>query len=204
MLKRISIKSPASMNRVLGGLAALLLAASCVSAESGADSPEALLAAAQKAAADRDGAALVRLVAPSQLLSLAAETDMAADFIGAFSEDDEAAALTAALVKLRDEYGVNEDVDLPPLEVDPDTTPEEVEARMAARAKMTYADVDLVGYVGELTALLMSMPAMEGQSPIPAGDIGDVRVDGDRVSALVGAQEIELLREDGRWYLAGF
>lgn len=203
MLNHISIQSSARINRVLGGLAALLLAASCMSAEPGADSPEAVLAAAQKAAADRDGAALIRLVAPSQHVLLAAETDMAAEYIGAPSEGDEAAKLTAALAKLRDQYGVKGEDDLPPLEIDSDITQEELDALMEARAEMTYENVDVAGYAGELMSLVMSMPAMDGRTPVPAGEIEDVRVDGDRASARIEGREIALLREGGRWYLAG-
>jgi hypothetical protein len=185
----------------------LLLGSGCAlaePAEPGADSPQALLAAARQAGADRDAAAMVRLVAPSQLPLLALDTDLAAEMMSELAEEDDAASLATELARLRDEYGVrpSADGDAPELQVDSDTAQEQIDAHLASRAAALYEDVDLVGYVGAVSALLVSTPSMAGQPLFPPGEIGDVQVDGDRATVRVGEQEIDLVREEGRWYLA--
>lgn len=180
------------------------LAAGVTLAQGGAESPEALLTAAQEAAAHSDGTALTRLIAPSQLHLLALETDMAADMMSELSEDEETRTILGGLAKLRSDYGVRPDADgdQPPLEIGPDTPQEEIDAHVDARARRRYENVDLVGYVSEVTALLLSTPKLAGQPLFPPGEITDIQKDGDGATARVGEQEIELMREEGRWYLA--
>lgn len=185
-------------------LASLAAGAALAQGQGGADSPQALLTAAQQAGAERDGTALVRLVAPSQLHLLAFETDMAADVMSELSEDEETRTILGGLAKLRSDYDVRPDADddQPPLEVGPDTPQEEIDAHVDARARRRYENVDLVGYVSEVTALLLSTPKLAGQPLFPPGEITDIQEDGDGATARVGEQKIELMREEGRWYLA--
>lgn len=193
--------------RLRGATLAVLasLAAGAALAQGGAESPEALLTAAQEAAADSDGTALTRLIAPSQLHLLAFQTDMAVDTMSELAEDEETRkTLAEGLAKLRREYGVRFDAveDQPALEVGSDTPQEEIDAHVDTRARKIFEDVDLVGYVTEVSALLMSTPQMAGQPLFPPGEVAGIQVEDDHATARVGEQEIEMVREAGRWYIA--
>lgn len=182
-------------------LLALLLPGGLL-AQGGAETPEALLAAAQEAAAARDVAALVVLTAPSQLHMLAFGTDMAADMMGEMGEDEASQALGPQVAAVRERYGVDVDADEgSTLEVGPDTKQEEIDAHMDKRARKRYEGVDLPGYVGEVTALLLALPQMADKPLFPPGEVGEAQVDGDSATVRVGEQDIQLVREDGRWYL---
>lgn len=191
--------------RCRGALAAALLALlvpGSLLAQGGAETPEALLAAAQEAAAARDTAALVALTAPSQLHMLAFGTDMAADMMSEMGEDEASQALGPQVAAVRERYGVDVEADAGPgLEIGPETTQEEIDAHMDQRARRRYEGIDLQGYVGEVTALLLALPQMADKPLFPPGEVGEPQIDGDAATVHVGEQDIQLVREDGRWYL---
>ncbi len=180
---------------------ALLVAATAL-AQHGADSPEAVVAAMKKAAGANDVPALIHLIAPSQLNVLALQTDMAADMLAATTEGEAGKDLTGKLEALRKKYGVVMKEAETPLHVDENTTEEEMDAHIEKRARELYGTVDVAGYTAELTALLLTTPQMAGQSLMPPGEVGKITTNGDHASARIGDQDIGLVRENGRWYLA--
>jgi hypothetical protein len=170
----------------------------------GAESPEALVAAIQKASAAHDVPAFVQLVAPSQLPMLAFQTDMAADMIADSSQDPSKKGLEEGVAKLRKKYDVSLEkaASQPKLEVDSDTPQEAIDQHLRERIHLIYDGVDVAGYTGELTALLLTAPEMAGRSIVPDGTPGKIEVDGDEAKVQIGDTEVQLVQEDGRWYVA--
>jgi nucleotide-binding universal stress UspA family protein len=170
----------------------------------GAESPEALVAAIQKAAADQDIPAFIQLVAPSQLQKLAFQTDFGADMIADSSEDASKKPLEEKIAKLREKYGVSLDkaAGQPKLQVDSNTPQEAIDQHLRERIHLIYDGVDVAGYTGELTALVMTAPEMAGRSILPQGTPGDIERDGDAAKVKIGDTEVRMVREDGRWYVS--
>ena len=183
---------------------ALVLAVPASAVAQGAESPEAVVAAIQKASADHDVPAFVQLVAPSQLQMLAFQTDMAADMIADSSQDPSKKELEEGVAKLRKKYDVSLEkaASQPKLEVDSDTPQEAIDKHLQERMHLIYDGVDVAGYTGELTALLMTAPEMAGRSIVPDGTPGEIQVDGDQAKVKIGETEVQLVQEDGRWYVA--
>lgn len=169
----------------------------------GAESPEALVKTLQKVSANHDVPGFVHLVAPSQLPMLAFQTDMAADMIADPSQDA-SKEMAASVAKLRKKYGVSlEKADSQPkLEVDSNTPQEVIDKHLEERVHLIYDGVDVAGYTGELTALLLTAPQMAGQSILPEGDAGKVAIEGDHATAKIGERDIKMVKEKGRWYIA--
>ncbi|MGA7617620.1 MAG: hypothetical protein WBX15_20835 [Thermoanaerobaculia bacterium] len=180
----------------------MLLSATVALAQKGADSPEALLAAMQKAAENRDIDSLVRMVAPSEMPLLALQTDIGADMVADPSGDEHVKTLAKKIEKLRKKYGVVNKPDPHPMVVDSSTTQAELDAHMRKRAQDLYGNIDVTGYVAELTSLILSLPQLANQPFMPLGKAGKIQVDGDHASVKVGDEEVKMLRENGRWYLA--
>ena len=183
---------------------ALVLAVPASAVAQGAESPEAVVAAIQMASADHDVPAFVQLVAPSQLQMLAFQTDMAADMIADSSQDPSKKELEEGVAKLRKKYDVSLEkaASQPKLEVDSDTPQEAIDKHLQERIHLIYDGVDVAGYTGELTALLMTAPEMAGRSIVPDGTPGEIQVDGDQAKVKIGETEVQLVQEDGRWYVA--
>ncbi len=183
---------------------ALVLAVPASALAQGAESPEAVVAAIQKASADHDVPAFVQLVAPSQLQMLAFQTDLAADMIADSAQDPSKKGLEEGVAKLRKKYDVSLEkaASQPKLEVDSDTPQEAIDKHLQERMHLIYDGVDVAGYTGELTALLMTAPEMAGRSIVPDGTPGEIEVDGDQAKVKIGDTEVRLVREDGRWYVA--
>jgi hypothetical protein len=176
--------------------------ASPASGQDGAESPQAVLAAAQAAAAAKDAKAIVRLVAPSERVMLAFSTDMGVDMMSEMWEGDTAKKLRSGYVELKKKYQVPEPPEGETLELGPDTSQEEIDAHIRKRAEAMYAKVDVVGYTAELMGLLLAMPEMADRPLVPPGSPADLKVEGDRATATIDGQPLQFLREGGRWYLS--
>lgn len=188
-----------SLAAFAGGLLLLTLP---LAAQEGAESPEALLAAAQKAATAKDAKTIVRLVAPSERVMLAFTTDMGVEMMTEMWKGDSAKNLGASYAELKTKYKVSGPPEGDTLELGPDTSQEEIDAHIRKRAEKMYAGVDIVGYVGELMGLVMAMPEMADRPLVPAGALSDVKIEGDRATGKVGDQTLQFVREGGRWFLS--
>ena len=192
--------------RVESSLLALAVAtavlASPLAAQDGTESPEALLAAAQKASTAKDAASIVRLVAPSERVMLAFSTDLGVDMMSEMWKGESAEKLKKSYAEIKKKYKVPDPPEDDTLELGPDTSQDEIDQHIRKRAEKMYAGVDLVGYVGELMGLVLAMPEMADRPLVPQGTATDVTIDGDTATAKVGEQVLQFVREGGRWYLS--
>jgi hypothetical protein len=179
----------------------LLLTLPPLLAQDGAETPEALVAAAQKAATAKDARAIVRLVAPSERAMLAFVTDMGVELMSEMWKGESASKLKASYGELKKKYKVSDLPEGDTLELGPDTSQEEIDAHVRERAEKMYASTDVVAYVGDLMGLVMAMPEMADRHVVPPGALSDVKIEGDRATGKIGDRTLEFQREGGRWYL---
>jgi hypothetical protein len=173
-----------------------------LAAQEGGESPEAVLTAAQKAAGAKDAKAIVRLVAPSERAMLAFSTDLGVDMMSEMWKGDSAKNLKTSYSELKKKYKVPEPPEGDTLELGPDTSPEEIDQHIRKRAETMYAGVDIIGYVGDLMGLVLALPEMADRPLLPEGAPTDLKVDGDKATAMLGGRTMQFVREGGRWYLS--
>ena len=188
---------------MLLALALLLLASALpVAAQDGADSPAAVFAAAQKAAAAKDVAGIVRLVAPSERALLAFSTDIGVQMVAEMWKGEGAEKVKTRYAEIKKKYKVPDDVEGEELQVGPDTPQAEIDAHVQKRAEKMYAGVDVVGYVGEIMSLILEMPEMADRPLMPQEPLTGLKVEGSKATAKAGERELQFLQEGGRWYLS--
>jgi hypothetical protein len=191
--------TPGLIAAVTLGMFALVLP---LAAQEGGESPEAVLTAAQKAAGAKDAKAIVRLVAPSERAMLAFSTDLGVDMMSEMWKGDSAKSLKTSYSELKKKYKVSEPPEGDALELGPDTSPEEIDQHIRKRAETMYAGVDIIGYVGDLMGLVLALPEMADRPLLPEGAPTDLKVDGDKATAMLGERTMQFVREGGRWYLS--
>jgi hypothetical protein len=68
--------------------------------------------------------------------------------------------------------------------------------------------VDQVALLEDMMGFLESLPGEEGESAesapmdVPTGDLTDLAVDGDKATGMLGDEEVEFVKVDGRWYVS--
>jgi hypothetical protein len=72
-----------------------------------------------------------------------------------------------------------------------------------AELAAAMADVDQIGLIGELGALMRELGegGEESSSGMPEGGIENLVIEGDRGTATLGGEPVELVRIDDRWFL---
>jgi hypothetical protein len=197
--------------------------------ETGAESPQALVARLQKAAETDDFAEIAACMAPddramlSMMLMMASGMmvafagmggEMAGGMADAFAEDMSAedkaameaqkATAAAEVAALQAKY----EAILTKYGVDKlmeeDSEPP-AEPGPAAAGKL-LADVDQVGLVSDLMKFMReAFPEEAGEEEpmdVPMGELTDLQIDGDVASATIGDEPAHFVRIDGRWYAA--
>jgi hypothetical protein len=203
MVKKLSMVWMARRTAMLATCATLVAAsAQPLLAQDGGDSPAAVYAAAQKAAAQKDVSGIVRLVAPSERAMLAFSTDMGVSMVAEMWKGESAEKVKTRYAELRKKYKVPDDVEGEELQVGPDTPQAEIDVHIQKRAEKMFAGVDVVGYVGEIMALVLEMPEMAGRPLMPPEELADLKVEGDKARAKAGEREMSFVKEGGRWYLS--
>lgn len=170
----------------------------------GAETPQAVFELAQAAGAKKDFSALTKLVAPSERPMLAFNTDMGVSFFVEFYEGEKAPELKKKYKEVQDKYGIGDKKKDggEKLTVTNDTPKEVIEAHMRKRANRLFGDVDVVGLVPDLMALVLDLPEMAGQAFFPPEKLTDLKIEGERATGKAGKKKISFIREDNRWYLA--
>jgi hypothetical protein len=167
------------------------------------DSPEAVFKAAQAASAKQDIAGMVRLTAPSERPMVALSSDMGVGMFVEFWEGEDSEAVKKRYADIQQKYGVDLEAEDEgeKFQIGPQTTEEEVDAHMRRRADKLYGKIDTVGYISEIMAIVLEMPEMAGRAMFPEGELGELKVEGDRATGTADGKEVRFMREDGHWYL---
>ncbi|HEX2254242.1 MAG TPA: hypothetical protein VHQ65_13305 [Thermoanaerobaculia bacterium] len=197
--------------------------------ETGADSPQALVARLQKAAEAEDFSEIAACMAPedrammSMMLMMASGMmvafagmggEMAGGMAEAFADEASAedkaaleaqkAAAAAEVAALQAKYEAiltRYGVD----ELMEEDSEPPAEPGPAAAAKL-LAGVDQVGLIAELMKFMReAFPEEAGEEEpmdVPMGELADLRIDGDHASATIGGEPAHFVRIDGRWYAA--
>jgi hypothetical protein len=168
----------------------------------GGDSPETVFKMGQELGAKKDFSGLAKLVAPSERSLLAFGTDMGVGMFLEFYEGEKAADLKKKYEEIQKRYGVeneNED-DGEKLHVTKDTPQEVIDAHIRKRAQKLYGHVDVVKYVPDLMALVVSLPEMADQAFFPQEELSGLKIDGDRATGNAGEKSISFIREGDKWW----